>query len=255
MFVTNSDVMPSVERLGIDPHQVVRLPHAFDSDKLLAFAASTRPYARRMKGRPCFSHRHATTGSMATRTSRKGTTCCCGHSRSLPRTALRWRAVLVRWGRDLEASVALADELGIADRLEWVPPMRKRELWQRYLTSHVVADQFVLPAIGGVAFEAMALGRRLVTALDRSRRPLSSVRRPRSPTAGRRQQPPKRSAPSCAIHMTKPERLRRSERGSPATTPPRASSSFRSRRTRGFSPARVRTPRDPRCPARLDERA
>jgi glycosyltransferase involved in cell wall biosynthesis len=44
--------------------------------------------------------------------------------------------------------------------------MRKQDLWKRYLTSHAVVDQFLTPAIGGVAFEAMALGRRVVTALD-----------------------------------------------------------------------------------------
>ncbi len=166
VFVTNSDVMPSVARLGIDAARVVRLPHAFDSDKLLDFAFAN-PDARPpetgppvvfaparhdwVDGDPNFS---------------KGNDVLLRALAILAEEGVPWRAVLVGWGRDLEASLALADELGIAEWLDWVPPMRKRELWKRYLASHAVADQFTLPAIGGVAFEAMVLGRRLVTALD-----------------------------------------------------------------------------------------
>jgi hypothetical protein len=44
--------------------------------------------------------------------------------------------------------------------------MKKRELWEAYCTAHAVADQFMLPALGGVGFETMTLGRRLITAID-----------------------------------------------------------------------------------------
>ena len=79
---------------------------------------------------------------------------------------LDWRACFVRWGRDVAASEALLAELGLGDRIEWIDPIRKRQLWSRYLASHAVLDQFMAPAIGGVTFEAMALGRRVITALD-----------------------------------------------------------------------------------------
>ncbi|MEX6947016.1 hypothetical protein AB2C49_33725, partial [Pseudomonas aeruginosa] len=36
VFVTNSDVLPSVERLGLAKDKVVYLPHAFDNHKLRA---------------------------------------------------------------------------------------------------------------------------------------------------------------------------------------------------------------------------
>ena len=44
--------------------------------------------------------------------------------------------------------------------------MRKPELWRTYLSSHAVLDQFVLPSFGGVTFEALALGRRVITNVD-----------------------------------------------------------------------------------------
>jgi hypothetical protein len=60
----------------------------------------------------------------------------------------------------------LIAELGCGPSFSWISPMRKTELWQRYLSSHAVLDQFVIGAIGGVTFEAMALGSRVITALD-----------------------------------------------------------------------------------------
>jgi glycosyltransferase involved in cell wall biosynthesis len=74
--------------------------------------------------------------------------------------------VLGEWGRDLAASKALVAELGVHDCVTWMPALRKTQLWDAYLTAHAVLDQFVTPAIGGVAFESMALGRRVITALD-----------------------------------------------------------------------------------------
>ena len=166
VFITNSDVMPSVHRLGLEADRVVKLPHAFDSDKLLNFAASygSRNEAQTdevvifaparhdwVDGDPNFS---------------KGNDVLLRGLAALGQVEPPWRLQLVAWGRDLEASRELARSLGIAERVEWLEPMPKRALWGRYLDSHVVADQFTLPAIGGVSFEAMVLGRRVVTALD-----------------------------------------------------------------------------------------
>jgi hypothetical protein len=45
--------------------------------------------------------------------------------------------------------------------------MKKRELWQEYLAADAVLDQFIVPALGGVTFEAMMLGRRVISAIDK----------------------------------------------------------------------------------------
>src|SRR5437879_1905853 len=44
--------------------------------------------------------------------------------------------------------------------------MGKQDLWRAYCTSHAVLDQFILPALGGVGFEALTLGCRLITRTD-----------------------------------------------------------------------------------------
>jgi hypothetical protein len=73
---------------------------------------------------------------------------------------------LVEWGKDVDASKALLDELGLTEKVIWLPTMKKRELWAAYCKANVVVDQFVLPALGGVGFETMALGCRLITAIN-----------------------------------------------------------------------------------------
>ena len=77
-----------------------------------------------------------------------------------------FKLVLVEWGKEVAHSKALIEELGLADHVRWVSPMTKSELWAAYCKAHVVVDQFVLPAIGGVGFETLALGRRLITRID-----------------------------------------------------------------------------------------
>ncbi len=44
--------------------------------------------------------------------------------------------------------------------------MRKKLLWDWYLDSDCVIDQFVMPALGGVAFEAMSMRRRVITRIN-----------------------------------------------------------------------------------------
>jgi glycosyltransferase involved in cell wall biosynthesis len=83
-------------------------------------------------------------------------------SRAYPSAQL----VMVAWGRDLDASRDLIRSLGLEGKTEWLDPMRKQDLWRTYLSSHAVLDQFVLPSFGGVTFEALALGCRVITNVD-----------------------------------------------------------------------------------------
>jgi glycosyltransferase involved in cell wall biosynthesis len=165
VFVTNTDVMPSVERLRIDRQRVVRLPHAVDSERLARFGAEHRDLSAPTGEVVFFSPtRQDWIDAHLSWTK--------GNDRAIRALALvrdrgySCRLVLGEWGRDLDASRSLVEELGLEPLVDWTPALRKAPLWTRYLTSHAVLDQFVLPAIGGVAFEAMALGRRVITALD-----------------------------------------------------------------------------------------
>lgn len=165
VFVTNSDVLPSVERMGLDQDRVVNLPHAFDDRKLLRFKADN-PGLAPPAGPPIFfsptrHHWLDKSGSWA-----KGNDILLRAAGILAAEGHDFRLHLVEWGKEVSASKALIAELGLADKVVWLPTMQKRQLWEAYCTAHAVVDQFVLPALGGVGFEAMALGRRLITAID-----------------------------------------------------------------------------------------
>jgi glycosyltransferase involved in cell wall biosynthesis len=166
VFVTNSDVLPSVDRLGLDPERVVYLPHAFDDAKLRAFRDTNLQLQPPSSGPTIFfsptrHHWQDKSGSWT-----KGNDIMLLAAGELLREGYDFRLVLVEWGNEVSNSKALIETLGLSSKVTWVPTMQKRELWTLYCTSHAVIDQFSLPALGGVGFETMALGRRLITALD-----------------------------------------------------------------------------------------
>lgn len=82
------------------------------------------------------------------------------------RTNPNFRIILIDWGVDAQRSRDLIRELRIEDMVSWSSPLNKAELRRLYWASNVVVDQFKIPAIGGVSFEAMALGRRVITNID-----------------------------------------------------------------------------------------
>lgn len=166
VFVTNSDVLPSVDRLGLDPDRVVYLPHAFDDAKLRVFRDTHPQLQPPASGPPVFfsptrHHWQDKSGSWT-----KGNDIMLRAAGELLNEGYNFRLVLVEWGNEVSNSKELIDTLGLTDKVTWVPTMQKRELWTQYCSSHAVIDQFTLPALGGVGFETMALGRRLITALD-----------------------------------------------------------------------------------------
>jgi glycosyltransferase involved in cell wall biosynthesis len=165
VFVTNSDNLDAAGRLGIADDRLFCLPHAFDDAKLRRFAEENHSLRPDPAGCVFFSPaRHHWTDrdpGLA-----KGNDVLL---RALPlvrRQSSDFRLVLIEWGRDVAATKRLLSELRCSDLVEWIPVLKKRDLWGRYLRSHAVIDQFVIPALGGIAFEAMALGTRVVTALD-----------------------------------------------------------------------------------------
>jgi glycosyltransferase involved in cell wall biosynthesis len=166
VLVTNLDNLAAAQRMKLDPQRLVCLPHAFDSDKLLTFA--------RQAGLPEPGRDRPVTFVTPTRQHWRDNDPGWAKGNDRVFAALRMvkdsgRFCMLRavaWGKDLEASRALVAELGIADMVEWLPTMKKRELWLEYLKAHAVIDQFLVPAFGGVTFEAMILARRVITSLD-----------------------------------------------------------------------------------------
>ena len=155
-----------MRRLGFVSIGWLCLPHAFDSDKLIQFAREAHVEQARESGTTLFftpTRQHWVDPDPgwakgnervfeALRLVRAAGRCCVLHA--------------VAWGIDLESSKARVADLGIEDMVVWLPTMRKRSLWAQYLRADAVIDQFVVPAIGGVTFEAMMLGRRVISAID-----------------------------------------------------------------------------------------
>lgn len=165
VFVTNSDVLPSVERLGLEEARVHPLPHAFDDQVLRKWCHDNRDIAPPAGPPLLFSptRQHWVDGDPSFV---KGNDIMLRAAGRLWREGRRFRLSLVEWGRDVAATRDLIRDLGFAEAVTWVPPMGKKDLWRAYRGSHAVLDQFVLPALGGVAFETLTLGRRLVTRID-----------------------------------------------------------------------------------------
>lgn len=74
------------------------------------------------------------------------------------------------WGVDREPARALAAELGIADRIRFLPNVfSKRRLLRHYRAADIVLDQFTVGSYGLSALEAMSTARPLLIHLDRTR--------------------------------------------------------------------------------------
>ncbi len=166
VMVTNTDNLEATEKMGIDPQRVIPLPHAFDSDKLLKFQHDNPPPYRARDGKvefltPTRQHWVDQDPGWA-----KGNDRVFRAIKRLKDDGLNFVLKAVEWGNDLEASKAMIRELGIEDRVMWVPVMRKKDLWTSYLACDAVIDQFLVAAFSGVTFESMILGKPVIAALN-----------------------------------------------------------------------------------------
>lgn len=87
--------------------------------------------------------------------------------RARPRA--RCLLTVVEYGPDVDASKALARELGIEDRILWLPKMARREIMLLLKASDVgVGEFYVDPGVlwGGTGWEVLAAGRPLLQSLN-----------------------------------------------------------------------------------------
>ncbi len=82
-----------------------------------------------------------------------------GFARFVKEVRPRAGAVLVRWGQKVAETEALLGELGIADRVLWVPPQPNLRMIRYIKACDLVADQFFLGAFGSTLPKALACGR------------------------------------------------------------------------------------------------
>jgi glycosyltransferase involved in cell wall biosynthesis len=165
VFVTNLDCMEAGTRLGIPADRFSPLPHAFDEKRLVEFRHSHREI-RPPDDRVVFFHPARQDWLLADPSMIKGNDRLIRAFSRISRMYPTAQLVMIAWGRDLDASRDLIKSLGLEGNILWLDPMRKQDLWRTYLSSHAVLDQFVLPSFGGVTFEALALGCRVITNVD-----------------------------------------------------------------------------------------
>lgn len=162
-FVTNSDYPLLTRKIeGLD-EKAVFTPHAFDEEKVLRFAARYRATMKR-PAVPTFLAPARQWWYNRPFTDSKRNDLTIKAARILKDKGYRdFRIEMVKWGPDLEQSQALMDELDVTDVVVWVPTMSRAELWGKTCEGAAVIDQFGIPGFGGVAFETLTLGTRLIT--------------------------------------------------------------------------------------------
>jgi len=90
------------------------------------------------------------------------------------RALARWGAerdvrvgvVCCEWGANVAESRVLVERLDLSDRVRWLPPMGTVRFERFVLASDLVADQFEVAGMGGVAFKALSAGRPVLMRID-----------------------------------------------------------------------------------------
>jgi glycosyltransferase involved in cell wall biosynthesis len=171
VYITNADSIVHARSLGAT--NLVFGLHGFDEERLIQ-----RVEAARMAGPdPRFRRPHPVKVFLAPARHqwregfaswRKGNDLIIRAVAELQRDfPQQFEVIFVDWGQEVDLSRRLIDELGVARHIRWIPPMPKADLLRAYASVDCVIDQFVLPCIGSVTFEAIAVGTApVITLLD-----------------------------------------------------------------------------------------
>jgi glycosyltransferase involved in cell wall biosynthesis len=170
VFLTNADSIPQSRLL--QARAVVKGLHGFDFENMLARVKATKAAdIRYLRGADPATKVLISPARQHWRegfpTWRKGNDLTIrAVAKIAPQYRGRFKVVFMEWGAEVDLSKQLIEELGVGDFFQWIPPVPKTELWALYSAADCVIDQFVLPCIGSVTLEAIALGRPVITALD-----------------------------------------------------------------------------------------
>lgn len=160
--ITNPDVVSSAKRLGLKHFRFI--PHPLDETKYTPGETPLRQELLRQTGATLLflcPTRHEWSNAFDSKRSDRVIRAFAAYCRGdNPRAAL----ILSRWGRDLRATEALIEELGIADRIIWRRPMHKLKLLDHYRAADVVLDQFheAVGTFGTVTAEALSCAKPVI---------------------------------------------------------------------------------------------
>lgn len=166
VMITNVDCVEAANRLGIPEDRQKAVLHAYDVESARAYAASFTHPAPAGDKPPYFfapARHHWKSGNLSWL---KGNDVIIRAAGRLARQGRPFRLIFVEWGEELALSRDLIASEGIADRVSWIKPQPRLNLWPLYMGAAAVVDQFQAAAFGGVGLDAMALGRRLISRYD-----------------------------------------------------------------------------------------
>lgn len=170
VYLTNADSLPQADKLHV--RNPIYGPHGFNPSRFLVSTQTARDPALDTRfsfgsGVKVFfapARHHWKEGSP---TWRKGNDRVIHAAARLAKTHRgRFHIVFIEWGNEVHCSKKLIDDIGVNEYFTWMKPMPKAELFAAYLSVDCIVDQFILPCIGSVTLDAIALGLPVMTSLD-----------------------------------------------------------------------------------------
>jgi len=167
-FITNCDNIHAAQRLGLTDYQFV--PHPINEDHLPSLDAHQLRRQLREQLRADFLVFHPARQHWDAQRHpswEKGNDLFIrGFARFVKECRPAAGAVFVEWGRNVAESRQLLAELGVADRVAWVPLQANQRMQSYIQACDLLADQFYLGAFGGILPKALRLGRPAMLYLD-----------------------------------------------------------------------------------------
>lgn len=165
VIITNVDCIEAADRLEIPEETRALALHAYDVERAIAFskAPARSPHAGDVPYFFAPARHHWKEGNLSWL---KGNDVLIRAAGLTRKAGYDFRLVFVRWGQEIELSEALIREQGLENNVVWIGPQSTPRLWSIYCGAVSVIDQFRAHALGGVALDSMALGRRLITAYN-----------------------------------------------------------------------------------------
>ncbi|MCA9290979.1 MAG: glycosyltransferase [Phycisphaerales bacterium] len=195
VFITNCDNITAAGRLGLERYRFVPHPVNERHRSTEAAAALGADLRARLGGCDLLVFHPARQHWEARRHPdwEKGNDILIrGFARFVHETCPTAGAIFVDWGQTVAQSRALLAELGVADRVLWIPPQPNRRMIQYVEAADLVADQFHLGAFGSLTPKALMCGRPVMLYLDPERHhwcfpelpPILNARTPEEVQAG-----------------------------------------------------------------------
>ena len=165
VFITNTDYITASPRLEFRADQRVFVAHPFDEASTDAFLAQRKDAA---PSGPIvfFCPARQDWVSRDPKMAKGNDLYFRAAARLVAAGTTNIRLHCIDWGVDMQATRNLVRELMLENFVVWLKPMSKKRLWKEMTDSAAVADQFLISVMSGIAFEALALGRRLITKDD-----------------------------------------------------------------------------------------